>query len=195
MSIQEICKKYNITNYTINPDGSIDVDNIVDLYNISLTKFPLKFNRVSLEFYSDNIGLETLEGAPESTGGDFYCCGNNLTNLEGSPKHIGGGFYCTDNKLTSLKGCPESVDGDFYCDFNNLTSLEYYPENLSGHFNCVGNPIGSISDKMDIDFIRAFNSLRVLKGNTINIKRLKYVMEMFNKPIDLEEIKKYYRLV
>ena len=28
-SIEEICKKYHIDNYTINDDGSIDVDNSV----------------------------------------------------------------------------------------------------------------------------------------------------------------------
>jgi hypothetical protein len=30
--IKEICRKYKIKNYTINPDGSIDVDGGVDLF-------------------------------------------------------------------------------------------------------------------------------------------------------------------
>ena len=41
--IDSICKKYNITNYTINSDGSIDVDGDVNLSNRGLTKLPLKF--------------------------------------------------------------------------------------------------------------------------------------------------------
>jgi hypothetical protein len=30
--IDSICKKYGIKNYTINPDGIVDVDGDVDLY-------------------------------------------------------------------------------------------------------------------------------------------------------------------
>jgi hypothetical protein len=30
-SIEDICKKYKITNYTINPDGFVDVEGYVDL--------------------------------------------------------------------------------------------------------------------------------------------------------------------
>jgi hypothetical protein len=45
--IHAIFKKYDITNYTINPDGSIDVDGDVDLYNRDLTKLPLNFRNIS----------------------------------------------------------------------------------------------------------------------------------------------------
>jgi hypothetical protein len=38
--IINICKKYNIQNYTINPDGSIDVNGDVWLSNKKLTKIP-----------------------------------------------------------------------------------------------------------------------------------------------------------
>ena len=34
--IHDICKKYNIKNYSINTDGSIDVDGNVDLSNQKL---------------------------------------------------------------------------------------------------------------------------------------------------------------
>jgi hypothetical protein len=44
--IRYICKKYNIDNYTINPDGSIDVYQNVDLSNNDLYEIPLKFNNV-----------------------------------------------------------------------------------------------------------------------------------------------------
>jgi len=36
--IHKICKEYGIENYTINNDGSIDVDGYVDLSNMELTK-------------------------------------------------------------------------------------------------------------------------------------------------------------
>jgi len=95
--IYSICKKYNITNYTINSDGSIDVDGDVNLENMKLSKLPLKFINVS---------------------GDFYCGDNQLTSLEGAPQSVGGYFYCSDNQLTSLEGAPQSVGGDFYCGDN-----------------------------------------------------------------------------
>ena len=39
--IHDICKKYNIENYTINSDGSIDVDGNVNLSKMNLTELPL----------------------------------------------------------------------------------------------------------------------------------------------------------
>lgn len=57
-SIEDICKKYNIKNYTINSDGSIDVDGNVSLippltYHFTFKKLesmPLKFGKVSGHF-------------------------------------------------------------------------------------------------------------------------------------------------
>ena len=63
--ISLICEKYNIENYTINPDGSIDVAGDVNLDNMKLTELPLTFNKVT---------------------GSFDCVNNNLTSLKGCPK-------------------------------------------------------------------------------------------------------------
>ena len=49
-NIHEICKRYDIENYTINSDGSIDVDGNVDIQDRKLTKLPLKFRNVSGSF-------------------------------------------------------------------------------------------------------------------------------------------------
>ena len=46
-NIHKICEKYGIKNYTINTDGSIDVDGNVHLWCRGLTELPLKFNHVS----------------------------------------------------------------------------------------------------------------------------------------------------
>ena len=83
--------------YTINDDGSIDVDGSVDISNGRLTKIPFKFRHVS---------------------GGFYCYDNQLTSLEGAPITVGGGFDCTCNNLISLKGAPNRVGGNFLC-YNN----------------------------------------------------------------------------
>ena len=100
--IKDICKKYRIKNYTINSDGSIDVDGDVNIAYMKLDKLPLRFNRI---------------------GGNFDCSVNHLTSLIGAPKEIGGNFYCNNNQLTSLEGAPKEVGGFFDCDKNPLPQL------------------------------------------------------------------------
>ena len=159
--IHELCKKYGITNYTIN-NGLVDVDGDVNLFNKKLTKLPIKFGNVIGDFncgnnqlktldgapqsvgggfYCDNNQLKTLDGAPQLVGGDFYCDNNQLKTLDGAPKSVGGIFNCKYNKITSLEGAPQSVGGDFYCYNNQLTTLEGCPESVGGHFDCNENNI------------------------------------------------------
>jgi hypothetical protein len=102
--IVKLCKKYVITNYTINDDMSIDVDGRVNLYDQRLSKLPLNFNKVS---------------------GHFYCIVNQLTTLEGAPNTVGGNFNCQYNQLTTLIGGPEYVGCVFYCKYNPLKSSDY----------------------------------------------------------------------
>ena len=116
--VESICEEYGIKNYTINTDGSIDVDGDVDLRRKKLKNLPLNFNKVTGGFYCSGNQLTSLEGCPKSVGGGFYCLNNQLTSLEGCPKEVGN-FYCNSNQLTSLKGCPKEVGGDFLC-YNNL---------------------------------------------------------------------------
>jgi len=100
--IDSICKRYGIKNYTINSDGTIDVDGDVYLNNKGLIKLPLKFGKVT---------------------GNFYCSYNKLTSLEGSPSYVGVGFYCYNNQLTSLEGCPKEVGDWLNCYSNPIHSI------------------------------------------------------------------------
>jgi len=122
--IHSVCKKYDIKNYTINDDFTIDVKGNVNLYNKSLSKIPLKFNIVSGGFYCYNNNLTTLEGSPRSVY-NFDCDYNELTTLEGGPEYVDGIFWCSRNSLKTLEGGPEFVRGNFYCQNNPLTSKEY----------------------------------------------------------------------
>ena len=110
--ISLICKRYGIENYTINDDGTIDVDGNVWLNNKGLTELPLNFNKVT---------------------GYFECGANNLTSLKGSPCWVGGYFSCSNNLLTSLEFCPDYVGSDFYCSNNNLTE-NYCDTEIGGNF-------------------------------------------------------------
>ncbi len=84
--IHSICKKYEIKNYTINLDGSIDVVDSVYLNDRNLTEIPLQFNYV---------------------WGSFHCHNNKLTSLKGSPKRLLGQYFqCHHNQLTDLEYFP-----------------------------------------------------------------------------------------
>ncbi len=116
-SIEYKCKKYGIENYTINEDGSIDVDGDVDLSHKKLTKLPLKFGRVAGYFDCYNNQLTTLEGSPYWVGKEFDCGCNQLKTIEGGPETVIREYYCNNNQLTSLDGCPDYVGGDFFCGY------------------------------------------------------------------------------
>ena len=124
--ISLICKQYGITNYTINSDGSIDVNGDVYLYDKGLTELPLTFNKVSGSFDCSSNNLTSLNGSPKWIGGWFSCQYNQLTSLEFSPDYIGGFFDCTGNKLTD-NYCESEIGGGFY------TSLKQ--DGLTNNYN------------------------------------------------------------
>jgi len=142
--IDSICKEYGIENYTINSDGSIDVNGDVDLSIRNLKKLPLTFRHVSGNFNCYNNKLITLEGSPQKVEGNFYCSRNKLTSLEGSPQKVEGYFSCNNNQLTSLEGSPQKVEGNFSCDNNQLTSLEGGPQKVEGNFYCRNNQLKDV---------------------------------------------------
>ena len=115
--ISLICEKYNIENYTINDDGSIDVDGNVYLSHENLTELPLVFNKVSGWFDCGKNRLTSLKGSPIWVGGSFACSNNRLTSLEFCPDYVGNWFSCESNQLTN-NYCDTEIGGDFY------TSLE-----------------------------------------------------------------------
>lgn len=187
--IKEICDRYNITNYTINSDDSIDVDGDVSLSNYVLDKMPLKFNKVTGHFIIAFLGVKTLEGCPEHVGGDFLISLNNIKNLKGCPKRIDGKFDCSNNNfLTSLEDGPEHVGGDFICSHTkintlknspkyiggdvdvqktNIENLEGLPKHIKGNVNCSENYLTSLKggpNKVDGNLYSTFTQLTNLNG-------------------------------
>ena len=153
--IVQLCKKYNIQNYSINPDLSIDVEGNVYLDRLQLSYLPLRFSRV---------------------GGDFNCYSNQLTTLEGGPREVGGHFVCFSNRLTTLEGGPREVGGYFDCSSNRLTTLDGGPREVIGRFDFSNNPVYEIVDKFPdrnkvLKFWDDFNVVR--NGNKISAYRFK----------------------
>ena len=183
MSVDEICEKYGIKDYTINDDNSIDVDGHVFLgtYDLNadigyLDELPLNFNEVTGDFYCNEHVLTTLKGSPKWVGGSVYVDNNFLTDLEFSPEFVGEDFNCSYNNLTDLKNSPKVIAEDVYCESNKIKTLENFNSNFKGNFYCESNPInvfglhGSQSEVI-LDFV-IINPIR--KGKVI-----KYLLNLF----------------
>ena len=156
--IDEICRKYNIIDYTINPDKSIDVNDCVDLRFKNLTKLPLKFNKVN---------------------GYFICSNNKLKSLEGSPKEVNGYFDCHHNRLTSFEFSPRIIRECFYCYNNNIKSFEYFPSFVKNNFYCFDNPIKEVWDLFrDTTKIELLNDFDIFRDEDTDKPAI--VMERLN---------------
>jgi hypothetical protein len=179
--IDSICERYGIENYTINEDGTIDVDGCINLTHKGLTELPLKFRNVTGYFWCSANELSSLEGCPESVGGYFSCSRNKLKTLEGCPKSVGGSFRCSRNQLMTLEGLGRTcfVSGNVFCDDNPCTRI--YEEWID-------------SDRKEelMDMMKDYDFLR---GDIINW----YLLEEFYKDAGLKipnrkELEKYYTI-
>ena len=194
--VHDTCDKYRIKNYSINEDGSIDVDGDVDLGDKNLSKLPLKFGKVSGYFDCRDNQLTSLKGAPSYVRGHFYCFYNQLTSLEGAPNHVGGDFYCSHNKLSSLEGAPSHVGRNFNCKYNQLTSLEFAPSHVGGDFDCFGNPIYEVYSLFyNKKCIESINEYDVIQGDQVILSRLEEVYHDLGMEIPGKFNFKYYKLI
>jgi hypothetical protein len=200
--IHRICNEYDIKNYTINDDLSIDVDGDVFIIRKNMIKLPLKFNKVNGILSLSYTNLKKLEGAPKEVNGNFYCIKNVLTSLKDSPKNVKGDFNCSKNELISLEGAPDVVRGDFNCSHNKLYSFYNLPISIDGHVYYDDNPIECFYNILgtDPDLIYEFNELYVIQKVEGEWSIYKHRMEEFVDMFETEqpnykEIEKYYKIL
>jgi hypothetical protein len=215
--IHSICRKYDIRNYTINEDLSVDVDGSVNLHSEGISELPIKFGKVSGNFYCNSNLLLNLVGSPSEVGGDFYCSGNQLTSLEGAPEKVGasfychnnqlkslegsphevGNFYCSSNQLTSLKGISQIIRGIIYCKYNKLRDVKGVPDGWSGEFSIGGNPVYEIFklfpyERRDevVELLNEYNVIR--DGKLVILQGLEQIfLEMGLEVPEIEKIEGY----
>jgi len=184
--IREICNKYAIQDYNINPDMSIDVYRQVELINKNLTKLPLNFNKIEGDFLCHDNMLTSLEGAPKIVNGFFDCSHNYLSTLEGAPNYVKGFFNCSYNNLTSLKYSPEYVGTNFWCANNIIMNLNSLKSNIQGNLFLENNPIYKLYQNYirKIDNIELFNDYKIIIDNKLYLNRLNDYLHSNNyKPI------------
>ncbi|MFE3847248.1 hypothetical protein ACFX5D_04620 [Flavobacterium sp. LB3P45] len=174
--IIKTCLQYKIENYSINSDGSIDVDGNVDLSSRNLTILPVRFRRVIGNFNIHNNLLTTLYGAPIAVGGNFNCFNNHLISLLGAPKWVGGDFYCYQNQLRSLGGSPEEVVGSYYISGNeNLENLKGCSVKIGGNFSFDDILLSTYFGDVEIEFDGNF-FLNETNYNAPNTRKLPDVL-------------------
>ena len=130
--IDSTCIQYKIPNYTINADGSIDINGDVKVWSIGMTSLPLRFGKVSGNFNVRLNDLTTLIGSPHIVGGDFNCENNNLSSLDGCPEYVGGEFWACGNNLTSTYTGDNDIEvvGDFYSDLDDNIDRNNLPRRM-----------------------------------------------------------------
>jgi hypothetical protein len=126
------CIRLGLKNYTINDDGTVDVNDHVYL-DTPMVKFPIKFGTINGSFTCTHNKLETLEGCPNHITGSFDCTNNNLYSLEHSPKYVGGFFQCNRNHIDNIIGIGRvggliifSDNQNFYDPIGLTNDNEYY---------------------------------------------------------------------
>ena len=170
-NINHICDRYGIENYTINQDGTVDVDSYVNLQGLDIKRLPLIFNKVSGFFDCGYNKLTSLVGSPKEVNGEFSCNSNKLESLNGSPRKVKSSFLCSYNKLKTLKGGPEIVGGSYGCNDNKLIDVCGFPENFHNIIEMSGNPVSEITYLVFVHqeskFIKWLNEYNVIQGNKI----------------------------
>jgi len=163
IKIKNWLEEYNVSNYIINDDLTIDVMGLVRIehYN-DLFEFPdyIQFNIIENYFSIYDNKFKSLRGCPRVVGGHFACSNNLLTSLEYGPSRVTKDYYCSNNRLSTLKGAPGLIYGDFECHKNKLSTLDYIPKIIKGNLIC-GQNLGLFSEKY-------INSLCKVRGSIDN---------------------------
>ena len=166
-TVNTIDLKYNPETGRYDYDGSLSARKLKKYIKPNKGGFTINFGKVTGDFSCSDLGLISLEGAPQEVGGDFDCSYNQLTSLKGAPQEVGGDFRCYYNQLTSLEGAPQTIGGGFSCSNNKLTSLKGAPQTVGRDFSCFSNQLTSLKGAPQIvrgSFLCYRDKLTSLKG-------------------------------
>lgn len=108
--IEKILDDFNIVNYTINSDETVDVDGSVNLSFKNIHRLEIQFNKVMGNFSISGNPITTMKGFPKYIEGTLNCNLTNLETLEYFPEYVGGYSFLNYLDLKSLDGYTGSFD-------------------------------------------------------------------------------------
>lgn len=110
---------------SFDPDGSVNVDNVIDFGGIQFDKIPMKFGKASSNFMVVESKIKSLENSPREVGANCNISRNDITNFVGGPRIVAGRFSASHNlNLNSIEGIPESLGSLSIFGCPKLTSLQ-----------------------------------------------------------------------
>src|SRR5690348_7752464 len=87
--IKKLCIKFELSNYKINSDGTVDVHGDVDLSNKNLEWLPINFNIVVGNFNVSYNKLYDFHNFPKEVKGDLSVFENNFRSLDSFDMKVG----------------------------------------------------------------------------------------------------------
>lgn len=174
--IKNWLEAYQIENYNINPDLSVNVYGDVNLSNMRFEDddIKVKFKVVEGNFNISKNKLTNLEFCPKYVFGDFDCSENkSLLFLKGSPIQVGRDFICNDSNIMNIEDSPKEVGRDFIVQKNNLVSLKGFPETIGRDFYVDGNKLPEELNELNAEEIRNYNkTTEINNGSKLTIESL-----------------------
>lgn len=140
-------KRFNVENFTINADNTVDVAGHVTLDDMNWKQLPVKFNKVDGSFVCFGNLLESAENLPSEVTGELILTHNNLTSAVGGPRVVGGDANYSSNPLESIEGLPTTIGGSLICEncdtLTSLRGIHKTVKRVAGEVNFYGCPIES----------------------------------------------------
>lgn len=186
--------QYNINDFYVKKDLTVDVLGSVDISSQSLIEIPIQFGEVSGNFNCDNNLLTSFQGMPTEIGLALYASNNLISSFEGFPKYIGTSARLLSNEITHLIKLDTKIEKNLYLDYNSIKSLNDFNGGF-GRFliHNVENELKMIEELMpyytDFD-----NNLYQLKVDISEFKDILLHLELNKKinknPVGLSKKKK-----
>lgn len=197
--IEEFCEKYKIDNYTLNSDGSIDIDGEVNVFNkLKEKELPIEINKVTGTFDASFTNLTTLKGCPKEVGRSFFVVNCDLNTSEYLPEYVEHVLDLSHNQLTeiSLTGVKKigrllNLSGNKITELYGITGMK---EDLAIGLN--ETPVGSLYKFETIHEVNIFNMLKIINGNQLDLRRLRYFFTLVEEkdPFKIEDIDSFYKI-
>lgn len=193
-NVVKFCKEYDIENYTINDDCSIDVNDNVMLASNYLSKLPIKFRNVYGSFNISFNSLESFDNFPDYIEGDFVFNDNHIEVLRNMPRvngmtcgHSNRYTNVTPDMLTLLSNDYYPIEDSFdYSPFSHLVELFNDCGFWDGFNN--GDPINGFETSNRLSLIEMINKIdefEVLKNdNQIDMISVNSLFDYYHIPFD-----------